>query len=223
MTVAAALALAAALVIIWAGRILIDRSVYVSALGAEGEPTARWFKYALLMIVFGGLVAAWKSRGVRVRGRNAVFLRPAVLLGISSLCFFIASQEPCTTGCPIPVGETLRWQDLVHTLSAVIAFGAAAVAMLAVSFSDVDRSLRRISLAAAVSVAVISATGGIFSLTDFRTDIGSLMEFVATSIGVLWLLWFGLRVQAHRSGPPLTTADPVGGAESAHPVGSTSR
>ncbi len=195
LTAAAALALAAALAIIWAGRLLLERPVYVSELGAE-EPTARWFKYALLLIVFGGAIVAWRARGVRLRRRDAMFVRPAVLLAISSACFFVASQEPCTSGCPIPFADEIRWQDLVHTSSAVIAFGAAALAMLAVACSDADRSLRRISLGAAGSVAVIAATGGIFSLLRFRTDIGGLLEFVATSIGVLWLLWFGLRVQA---------------------------
>ncbi|WP_344033482.1 DUF998 domain-containing protein [Leucobacter iarius] len=204
LTAAAALALAAALAIIWAGRLLIERPVYVSELGAE-EPTARWFKYALLLIVFGGLVVAWSARGVRLRRWDAMLLRPAALLAISSACFFVASQEPCTSGCPIPFADEIRWQDLVHTSSAVVAFGAAALAMLAVAGSDADRSLRHGSLAAAGSVAVIAATGGIFSLLRFRTDIGGLLEFVATSIGVLWLLWFGLRVQS-RSGHRRSTA-----------------
>ncbi len=193
MTVLAALALAAALGIIWTARILLDRSAYVSALGAVEEPSARWFKYALIMIVFGGLVTAWRARGVRLRRWDAAILRPSALLGISSFGFFVASQEPCTSGCPIPVGETIRWQDLVHTSSAVLAFGAAAAAMLAVACSEVDRSLRLVSLAAASAVAVVAATGGVFSLLEFRTDLGSLMEFAAASIGVLWLMWFGIR------------------------------
>lgn len=204
LTGAAALALVAALAIIWTGRLLLERPVYVSELGAE-EPTARWFKYALLLIVFGGVIVAWRARCVRLRRWDVLLLRPAALLAISSACFFVASQEPCTSGCPIPFAEEIRWQDLVHTSSAVVAFGAAALAMLAVAGSDADRSLRRVSLGAAGSVAVIAATGGIFSLLRFRTDIGGLLEFVATSIGVLWLLWFGLRIQAG-SGQSRSTA-----------------
>lgn len=56
---------AVALTIIWVARLSIDRVLYVSGLGADGEPTAGWFELALLLLVAGGFAVAWASRGLR--------------------------------------------------------------------------------------------------------------------------------------------------------------
>ncbi|WKK70681.1 hypothetical protein Q0F99_12795 [Rathayibacter oskolensis] len=45
-------------------------------------------------------------------------------------CFALASQVTCTAGCPLPVGPTFSWQDLIHTSAAVLGFAAACMAML---------------------------------------------------------------------------------------------
>ncbi|MDP1788810.1 MAG: hypothetical protein Q8K56_00640, partial [Rhodoglobus sp.] len=66
---AGSILVAAALVIIWAARLTVPRELYVSELGAEGEPTARWFEIALLLIVVGGSAIAWAGRDVRSRLR----------------------------------------------------------------------------------------------------------------------------------------------------------
>ena len=42
---------AAALAIIWGARLTVTRDLYVSELGAEGEPTAVWFEAALLLML----------------------------------------------------------------------------------------------------------------------------------------------------------------------------
>ena len=183
---------AVALVIIWVARSEMDRVVYVSGLGADGEPTAARFELALLLIVGGGLMVAWGARGVRSRLPYLNAWAPSATLVVSCLLFFVASQVPCTYGCPVPVGDTFTWQDLIHTSSAVLAFGAAAWAMLQTAFAEGYPRLRRISLAAAILVAVIAAAGGIMSLLQFRIDVGSLFEFIATSIGIFWLSLLGV-------------------------------
>lgn len=45
----------------------MPRDLYVSELGAQGEPTARWFQVALLLIVAGGSAIAWAGRRVQSR------------------------------------------------------------------------------------------------------------------------------------------------------------
>lgn len=187
-----AVLVAAALTIIWVARFEVDRIVYVSGLGVDGEPTADRFELALLLIVGGGLLVAWGARRLRSRPPILNAWAPSVTLVASCLLFLVASQVPCTAGCPVPVGDTFTWQDLTHTSSAVLAFGAAAWAMLQTAFADGHPKLRRVSLAAALLVAVIAATGGIMALAQFRIDIGSMFEFVATSIGILWLSVLGI-------------------------------
>uniref|UniRef100_UPI0035ABB809 hypothetical protein n=1 Tax=Microbacterium sp. BF1 TaxID=2821146 RepID=UPI0035ABB809 len=54
------------------------------------------------------------------------------------------------------------------------------------------RRLRVLSLGAGVSTAAIAAAGGILSLLQFRTDIGSILELVATTIGMGWLAILGM-------------------------------
>ena len=44
-----------------------------------------------------------------------------------------ASQVTRTAYCPLPVGPRCTWQDLVHTVVAVLAFSAACWAMLQTS------------------------------------------------------------------------------------------
>ena len=44
-----------------------------------------------------------------------------------------ASQVTRTAYCPLPVGPRFTWQDLVHTVVAVLAFSAACWAMLQTS------------------------------------------------------------------------------------------
>lgn len=187
-----------ALVIIWVARSEMDRVVYVSGLGADGEPTAARFELALLLIVGGGLMVAWGARGVRSRLPYLNAWAPSATLVVSCLLFLVASQVPCTSGCPVPVGDTFTWQDLIHTTAAVLAFGAASWAMLQTAFAEGYPRLRRISLAAAILVAVIAAAGGIMSLLQFRIDIGSLFEFIATTIGILWLGVLGMACASDR-------------------------
>ncbi|MFE7195144.1 DUF998 domain-containing protein [Microbacterium oxydans] len=183
---------AVALTIIWVARLSIDRVLYVSGLGADGEPTAGWFELALLLLVIGGLSVAWAARGLRSTVPWLSIWTPSFSVAMASALFLVASQVTCTTGCPLPVGSAFTWQDLVHTTVAILAFALAAFAMLQVSFVEGRRTLRILSLVAGISTAVIAAAGGILSLLQFRTDVGSILELVATTIGMGWLAILGM-------------------------------
>jgi hypothetical protein len=190
----ACVAVVAALVIIWAARLTVDRVIYVSGLGAEGEPTAGWFEAALLLLVAGGTVIALAARRIRSSPRILRAWTPTISLLIACGFFLVASQVTCTSGCPLPVGPTFTVQDFTHTLAAVLAFAAACWAMLQASFAVGQKAIARFSLVSGIAVAVIAATGGILSLLRFGTDVGSVLELVATTIAILWLASFGAMV-----------------------------
>ena len=181
-----------ALAIIWVARLSVDRPIYVSGLGAHSEPTAGWFEAALLLLVAGGFMVSWVTKGLRSTAALLRLWTPSLSVAIASSLFLVASQVPCTTGCPLPVGPAFTWQDLIHTTVAVLAFAFAALAMLQTSFVSGHTTLRRLSLGAGIATALVAAAGGILSLLQFRTDIGSMLELVATTIGMGWLIIFGL-------------------------------
>lgn len=195
----------AALAIIWAARLSIPRELYVSELGAEGMPTARWFEAALLLVVAGGALIAWAGRRVRSRLRVLAVWMPSISLWIACGFFLFASQVTCTAGCPLPYGATFNLQDLLHTLAAVLAFAAACWAMLQSSFAQDHRVLSVFSGTVGILVAVIAGTGGLFSLFRFQVVLGSRLEFVATTLAIGWLVVFGavLAVGAVRRPPTL--------------------
>jgi hypothetical protein len=182
----------AALVLLWAIRFQVPYDLYVSALGATGMPTARAFEVFLLLIVVGGALVAWAGRAVRARPRALAAWTPAISIWIACGFFLVDSQVSCTAGCPVPVpGPSFTWQDLTHTAAAILAFAAAAWAILQCAFAEGHRALRRLSLACAVAVGAISAAGGLMSLLDFYSWFGSRLELVATTVGLGWMVVFG--------------------------------
>lgn len=198
--VAGSIAVGVALVLIWMSRLAIPRELYVSELGAEGEPTAAAFEIALLLIVAGGTAVAWAARRVRAWPSLLSFGSPALSLWVGCGFFLLASQVTCTSGCPLPYGPTFTWQDFTHTLAAVIAFAAACWAMIQTSFAREHRVLARMSLITAIAVAVIAGTGGLFSLFRFQVVLGSRLEFVATTIAIAWLMMLGTVIAARKLG-----------------------
>lgn len=190
-SLAGCLLVIAALAIIWTARLSIPRDLYVSELGAEGMPTARWFETALLLVVAGGALIAWAGRRVGSRLRVLAAWTPAVSLWIACGFFLFASQVTCTAGCPLPYGATFDPQDFMHTLAAVLAFAAACWAMLQSSFAQDHRVLSVFSGSVGILVAVIAGTGGLFSLLRFQVNFGSRLEFVATTLAIGWLVVFG--------------------------------
>jgi len=193
----------ASLAIIWITRLGIPRELYVSEMGADGEPTAAWFERALLLLVAGSAAIAWASRRIRTRVAVLRWWPPAVSLGVASALFLVASQVTCTSGCPVPrFGPALSWQDLGHVTAATLAFAFAAWAMLQCAFAVGHRAIRRFSLVAAICVAVIAATGGLMSVFDFYAWFGSRLEFVATTIGIAWVAVYGIALAAERRPAP---------------------
>ncbi len=206
--IAGCVAVTVALVIIWMARLSVPRELYVSELGAHGEPTARAFMIALLLIVVGGSAIAFAGRRVHSRVRWLAVWTPAISLWIACGFFLFASQVTCTAGCPLPYGPTFNLQDFLHTLAAVLAFALACLAMLQTSFAEGHKVLARLSLASAISVAVIAGTGGLLSLFRFQQGFGSRLEFIATTIAIAWVVIFGAvliarLVRARSSGEPV--------------------
>lgn len=186
-------AVLACLALIWTARAGIPRDVYVSELGADGMPTAGVFELALLLLVVGGLAVAWAGRRIRSSAPVLRLWPPSVSLAVASLLFLVASQVTCTAGCPVPrFGPDLSWQDLGHVSAATLAFAFAAWAMLQCAFAVGHRAIRRFSLVAALSVAIIAAAGGLMSVFRFYPEVGSRLEFVATTIGIAWVAVYGL-------------------------------
>jgi hypothetical protein len=189
--IAGSILVTSALVVIWAARLTVDRHLYVSELGADGEPTAGWFELALLMVVAGGVLIAWAGRGIRSTAWFIGRWSPSTSLVAAAGFFIVSSQVPCTAGCPLPVGDTFTGQDFAHTLAAVLAFAAACLAMLQASFARGRQQLRRLSMLAGCTVAVIAAAGGILSLLRIGTEVGGMLELMATTIAIGWLVVYG--------------------------------
>jgi hypothetical protein len=220
---AGCVAVIVALVIIWMARLTITRDLYVSELGAQGQPTARAFMVALLLIVVGGSAVAFAGRRVHSRVRVLALWTPAVSLWIACGFFLFASQVTCTAGCPLPYGTTFNLQDFLHTLAAVLAFALACWAMLQTSFAEGHRVLALLSLACSVLVAIFAGTGGLLSLFRFEQGFGSRLEFVATTIAIGWLVIFGgvliaRLIRTMRTGEPIEPTDPVQEQDAAQPV-----
>lgn len=207
IALAGCLAIVAALVIIWGARLSIPRSAYVSELGAAGEPTAPWFQAALLLVVVGGSAIAWAGRHIRSTASVLGRWTPSISLWIGCGFFLLASQVTCTAGCPLPVGDTFTWQDFTHTAAAVLAFAAACMAMIQASFAVGHPGLARMSLLTGFGVAVSAAVGGVLSLARVWTTVGGLLEFVATTFAIGWLVMFGLAVVRGHGRSELTEAE----------------
>jgi hypothetical protein len=213
LTSAAVLA-GAGLCLIWAARVIANRFVYVSELGAEGEPTAEVFRWALTFVAVAAAIVALCAPRLSPRVRWLTVLPPAVVLAGAAVAFGVASQITCTASCPLPVGPAFTWQDLIHTSAAVLGFAGAAFVMLQVAADRRFRRLARFSLIAAIAVAVIAATGGLLSVFRFGTQVGGVLELVATTIALLWLVVLAavLAVDTARGRPMVTAGGGAGDA-----------
>jgi len=176
------------LTLIWAARLTVPYPVYVSELGAKGAATAGPFALALLLIAAGGFSIALASGHVR---SSAPVLRrwaPAITLGFAALCFVLASQVTCTAYCPVPIIDPKSTiQDLVHTVSAVVGFAAACLAMLQVGFSRGLPRLSRLSRVSCAAVAVITIVGGLLAIVRVGADVGAWLELIGTTVAVAWI------------------------------------
>lgn len=176
-----------ALILIWIARSTHEDPPYVSGLGAPGEPTEFVFRVALTMVGAAGILVGlgcWNSRAGKIAAAGALALT------VAGLCFVGAAATPCTPGCPPPSSALFTAQDFAHLFLAITGFVLACAAMLLFAFRG--RTWALLSCTAASLVAVIAGTGGILSLTDTATDFGALCEYVATSIGIAWLVATGV-------------------------------
>lgn len=173
--------------IIGAQRARLRQFVYVSGLGAQGSPTAEWFRYGFVCVVVGLAGVAWILRDVRSRGPLLDLWRPARSLLVATGCFLVASQVNCSAGCPLAFTPAAAPRDAVHIIAAVLGFAAGAWAMLQLATAT-DRWMPRISAVCGVLVAVIAGAGGLLSVFGTNTDLGSTLEFIATGIGLAWLV-----------------------------------
>lgn len=71
-----------------------------------------------------------------------------------------------------------------------------ALAMLQMASIRSVGALRWASLGSGIAVALVALAGGLLSLLQVATDLGGLLEFVATTIGLGWFAIFGLFVVA---------------------------
>ena len=177
-----------ALGVVWAARLSVGRPVYVSELGSGAHPTTAAFAAALLLLAGGGAAAALAARGERA---TAAVLRAGSVtasLATSSVAFVVAAGVPCSPGCPVPFTSGSTAQDAVHVTAAVLGFAAAVWAMLQAVTAAPSRAVRRVSVVAAVLVAVAAAAGGLLSLLGVDTDLGAQLELLATTVAVGWLV-----------------------------------
>jgi len=187
------LAALAGVALIWADKASIPRPVYVSELGAQGMRTATGFAVALMLIAGGGVLIAVVGRHPHARLPVLGTWSVAVTIALSSVCFIVASQVSCTAGCPVPlVGPGATFQDLVHTVSAVLGFAAGCLAMLQVGFAGRRSRIAQFSAGACCLVAVITIVGGMLSIFHTATDVGGMLEFIGTTVAVGWLACYGL-------------------------------
>jgi len=189
LLIAGSVLVLAGLALLLGARLSLTRWVYVSEMGAPDMPTAGVVQAALLLVAAGGTAVAIGARAVRTRLLPA--LPPALALLLASACFALASQVTCTAGCPLPVGASFSWQDLIHTSAAVLGFASACVAMLQLATARERPAVARLSLIAGIAVAVVAGAGAILSLLRVWMRLGGTLEFVATAIALLWLAVVG--------------------------------
>jgi hypothetical protein len=192
VALAGTVAMVAALALLWGARATVPGDLYVSELGAPDMPTAHVFQIVMLLIGIGALLIAWAGRGIRSRARVFRAWPPAISLALAGVFFLVDSQVSCTPGCPVPVGPTFTLEDFVHTAAAVLAFAFASWAIMQCAFAVGHPALRRISATAAIAVAAASTAGGLMSLFHFQAIWGSRLEWVATTVGLAWVVVFGI-------------------------------
>jgi len=193
------------LVTIWIARSTVPHWIYVSELGAQGAPTAPAFAVALLAIAFGGAAIAVGSSAFRAVNRVLGAWPVAVTIAASAVCFVVASQVTCTATCPVPlVNPRAQPQDLIHIAFAVLGFGLGCWAMLQCAFVRAHRAVRRISLVACGTVAVITIVGGVLAIFHVAVDLGAFSEFAGMTVAIGWLATFGvwLAFAPRRRQPP---------------------
>ncbi|WP_404312711.1 DUF998 domain-containing protein [Agrococcus terreus] len=179
--------LVAGAALIGRARAMVDRSLYISELGAQYMLSAPLFQVGFCLVVVGILLVAVVVRDQRTTLPVLRRWAPAASLVVAAALFAVAAAVPCSPGCPSLLADGAEWRDLVHIAAAVLAFVAGCVAMLQFATAS-DRWVARLSIVGGLVVGVVAAIGGIISLARGNTDVGSTLEYVAAGLGVVWML-----------------------------------
>lgn len=171
-----------------------DRWYYISEFGAQGLTTESDFKMGFTLLAAGFLLAGWPLRRIRTKPVPAW-----ITIVLSAIAFLVASQVNCTESCPGLGNPEATARDLVHIWFAIFGFVLGCFAMLQIAFTG-SRRFRVVTVVAAVSIGVISGTGGLLSLAGSTSELGAIAEHIAAGIGVLWIIGLVL-VEANRYMP----------------------
>ncbi|MGO1538004.1 MAG: DUF998 domain-containing protein [Leucobacter sp.] len=181
--------------IIWVLRIIAhDRSIYVSGFGAQGEPSAAIFNFALATVGTGAILIAIATF-LSSRATDLVS-KIAALLTVGGVSFVLSAVVSCSPGCPVPFTTGAELRDVVHVALAVIGFASAGFAML-LSFR-LGTHFSRIVPPAVVCLAVPVSAGALLTVLDLsHLPAGGWLELTATTVGLLWLIVFAVMLGRH--------------------------
>ncbi len=170
--------------------------VYLSQLGASGQPGAGPYRLAVLCV--GGATAlvavAWRLRAPAVGA--------AGFLGLSAAMFVVSASVPCAPGCPIPVRDGLSTlPNLVHFSVSGAAFALAVAAMSSVGAADVDPALRRRSdLAARIAMVLYGVLAALMLAFGHGLANGIVERFLAV-LSLAWLTMAALALCRRPAAP----------------------
>jgi hypothetical protein len=153
---------------------------YVSEAGADGQPHAVLYRAS----VFGLALAL----GLLALAMRAVAWLAVLPLAGASPCVAVSAAVRCTPGCPLPPHNRSTARDLVHAGASIAGVGLCAVAMLVVAVCVAEPVLRRVSLLGASVAVPVSAAAGVAILAVGRGALTGVLERLALSACVLWVL-----------------------------------
>lgn len=154
---------------------------YVSEAGTAGRPFAVAYRCGLVLL----------AAGVALLG---LALRPApqpvaALLGAAAFLAAVSGVVPCTNQCPLPPFEPTTVSDVVHTAASIAGMAVLAGVMAMIAFSSFFRlAARRLSAVATLILVPLSATLGLVMLLVGRGSAGAVVERLALTVAVAWLI-----------------------------------
>ncbi|GAA2544489.1 hypothetical protein GCM10010435_11300 [Winogradskya consettensis] len=178
---------------------------YVSETGTAGLRFAVAYRTGLILL----------AAGVALLG---LALRPAprpvaALLGVAAFLAAVSGVVPCTNQCPLPPFEPTTLSDVVHTAASIIGMVMLAGVMAMIGFSSLLRSpaltralsffapavvaffrpaSRRLSAVGATLMVPLGAALGLTMLFAGRGPVGAILERLALTVAVSWLIGMSL-------------------------------
>jgi hypothetical protein len=165
---------------------------FLSQLGADGQPSAGYYRLAVFCVAGAAamMALAWRLRSP---GLNA-----AGLLALAAVCFVVSAGVPCAEGCPIPVRDGYTTAaNVVHFSVSAGAFGAAVGAMASVGSYYRDPVLRRLSAVTARVATLLYGALSVLLLTAGHVPVNGILERLLALVALGWLVACALRL-GHR-------------------------